>query len=189
MFLWTYTRQLAGDDDGWWKAATQRTAALLEGEHWWIDASRMIPQQTLLVDTTAILLYGLARSHDEDPAMLSGGALMGWAQPRLAPLEELVEHSLSSPPDGDSALQLWRQTYAGRRQAIVQELAYLLVAAGHRLPIAGEPVTEHGPVASLWVDLVRPQKLGHRYATLPSPALTLGLTALTSHFERPARQA
>ncbi|AEV82952.1 hypothetical protein ACWT_1933 [Actinoplanes sp. SE50] len=175
-FLWSYTEALAGGDVGWWRAATRHAADLLEADHWWLDPPALVPVQHLLVETTALLSYALARSVDGDPGAVTGAQLGGWAAARPLPLlDETVPDSL----EGSLSLLQWSRIFEEQRLRQQNDFARLLVAAGHRLPATGDPV------ADLWQDLVDRENSGRRYGLagrLPGPALALGLGAVRQQF-------
>jgi hypothetical protein len=178
-FLWSYTDALAAGDEGWWRAATRHSADLLEAEHWWLDPPGLVPVQHLLVETTALLSYALARSEDGDPEKVTGAQLAAWAAARPLPmLDETVPDSV----EGSISLLQWSRIFEQQRLRQQNDLARLLVAAGHRLPATD------GPVAALWNDLVDRRNPGRRYgpdSRLPGPALALGLGVIVQHFDRP----
>jgi hypothetical protein len=188
VLLHAYTEVLAGGDAGWWHAATQRTARLLKPEHTWIDTSRAVPRQTLLVDTTALLTYALARSHNEHPAAVTDTDLAAWTSPRLAPLERAIEHLCLAPGGDWSALWSWHGSFGRIWKAAVQEMSYLLVAAGHLLPVPGHPASDEHPAVCLWAELVERDDPTQRYASMPGPALIHGLAEVATYFARPALQ-
>ncbi len=70
----------------------------------------------------------------------------------------------------------------------MQEASYLLVAAGHLLPVPGDPASDDHPVVRLWADLVEREDPARRYASMPGPALTHGLAEVATYFTRPALQ-
>lgn len=188
MLLHAYTEALAGSDTSWWHAATRRAAGLLEREHTWIDTSRAIPRQTLLIDTTALLTYALARSRTEHPAAVTGTALAAWTSPRLAPLHQAIEHLFLAPGGDQSALWSWHGSFGRIWKAAVQETSYLLVAAGHLLPVPGHPTPDEHPAVRLWAELVERDDPTRRYASMPGPALIHGLAEVATYFARPALQ-
>ncbi len=177
---------LTGGDTSWWHAATRRTARLLGGEHTWIDTSSVIPRQALLIDTTALLTYALARSLNEHPAAVTGTELAAWACPRLTPLRQAIEHLCLVPGCDRDALWSWHGSFGRIGKAVVQEASYLLVAAGHLLPVPGHPAPGENPVVCLWADLVEREIPTRRYASMPGPALIHGLAEVAAYFARPA---
>ncbi|WIM98459.1 hypothetical protein ACTOB_002060 [Actinoplanes oblitus] len=201
-FLWSYTDALAAGDEGWWRVATRHTADLLEAEHWWLDPPGPVPVQHLLVETTALLSYALARSRDGDPDTVTGAQLAAWAAARPLPmLDETVPDSL----EGSLSLMQWSKIFEQQRLRQQNDLAGLLHAAGHQLtpaaptPAPGPlPSADPGrgpvpwpppddPVSALWCDLIDRDNPGRRYGPdfrLPGPALALGLGALVQHFDR-----
>jgi hypothetical protein len=188
VLLHAYAEVLAGGDASWWHAATRRTARLLEREHTWIDTSRAIPRQALLIDTTALLTYALARSRNEHPAAVTGMALAAWTCPRLAPLQQAIEHLCLAPGGDRSALWSWHGSLGRMWKAVVQETSYLLVAAGHLLPVPDDPAPDEHPVVCLWAELVERDDPTRRYASMPGPALIHGLAEVATYFARPALQ-
>ncbi|WP_189333617.1 hypothetical protein [Actinoplanes ianthinogenes] len=191
-FLWSYTDALAAGDEGWWRVATRHTADLLEAEHWWLDPPGPVPVQHLLVETTALLSYALARSRDGDPDTVTGAMLAAWAAARPLPmLDETVPDSI----EGSLSLMQWSKIFEEQRLRQQDDLARLLHAAGHRLPAADHQLAAPGhqrpepadPVMVLWNDLVDREHPGRRYgpdSRLPGPALALGLGAVVQHFDR-----
>ncbi|GAA2674192.1 hypothetical protein [Actinoplanes palleronii] len=178
-FLWSYTDALAAGDESWWRAATRHAADLLEADHWWLDPPGRVPVQHLLVETTALLSYALARSEDDDPETVTGAELSAWAAARPLPmLDETVPDSL----EGSISLLQWSRIFEEQRLRQQNDLARLLRAAGHHLPATDDPV------AVLWQDLVDRDHPGRRYGRdfrLPGPALALGLGAVAQQFNRP----
>ncbi|GAA4600721.1 hypothetical protein BJY16_003637 [Actinoplanes octamycinicus] len=129
-FLWSYTDALAAGDEGWWRVATRHTADLLEADHWWLDPPGLVPVQHLLVETTALLSYALARSQDGDPDTVTGAQLAAWAAARPLPmLDETVPDSL----EGSISLMQWSKIFEQQQLRQQNDLARLLEAAGHRL--------------------------------------------------------
>ncbi|GIF04297.1 hypothetical protein [Actinoplanes siamensis] len=177
-FLWSYTEALAAGDEGWWRAATRHAADLLEADHWWLDPPGLVPVQHLLVETTALLSYALARSTGGDPDTVTGAQLAAWAAARPLPmLDETVPDTVES----SISLLHWSRIFEQQRLRQQNDLARLLLAAGHQLPGGGDPV------ADLWADLVDRENPGRRYgpgSRLPGPALTLGLGAVLRQFDR-----
>ncbi|BCY06984.1 hypothetical protein [Actinoplanes sp. L3-i22] len=178
-FLWSYTDALAAGDDGWWRAATRRAADLLEADHWWLDPPVLVPVQHLLVETTALLSYALARSADGDPGAVTGAQLAAWAAAHPLPM---LDETVPDTVEGSTSLLQWSRIFEQQRLRQESDLARLLSAAGHALPGTGDPVAE------LWRDLVDRKNPGRRYGLesgLPGPALTLGLGAVRQQFDRP----
>ncbi|MFI1987713.1 hypothetical protein [Actinoplanes sp. NPDC020271] len=130
-FLWSYTDALAAGDDGWWRAATRHTADLLEADHWWLDPPAHIPVQHLLVETTALLSYALARSRDDDPGTVTGAHLAAWAAARPLPM---LDESVPDTVEGSISLLQWSRIFEEQRLRQQNDLADLLHAAGHDLP-------------------------------------------------------
>jgi hypothetical protein len=189
VLLHSYTERIAGGDTNWWRAATRRTTRLLERGHSWIDTSRPLPRQTLLIDTTALLSYALARSSDKHPAAVTGSTLATWAYMRLHPLEQSVEHLHLTAASDHSALWPWHGSFGRLRSAVVQDVAYPLVAAGHVLPVPGDPARDEDPVVRVWTDLVERENPNRRYASIPGPALVQGLAEVVAYFGRPVLAA
>lgn len=150
MFLWRYTERLAGGDDGWWRASTRRTAVLLEDAVRWAGDTETVPAPWLLVDTTAVLVHGLARSHGGHPAHVTGTDLVAWATPRIARMLRLAEDLYLRPPTDPGGMWAWHRAFGREWRATVQQVAYLLVAAGHDLFPADEPSNAGGPSATRW---------------------------------------
>ncbi|GIF13000.1 hypothetical protein [Actinoplanes teichomyceticus] len=177
-FLWSYTEALAAGDEGWWRAATRHTAELLEPEHWWLDPPGLVPVQHLLVETTALLSYALARSADGDPGRVTGAQLAAWAAARPLPM---LDETVPDSAEGSLSLLQWSRIFEQQRLRQQNDLAGLLLAAGHKLAATDDPV------AALWQDLIDGNHPGHRYGAasrLPGPALALGLGAVARHFDR-----
>jgi hypothetical protein len=185
VLLHSYTERIARGDTNWWRAATRRTTRLLERGHSWIDTSRPLPRQTLLVDTTALLTYAIARSSDEHPAAVTGSTLAAWANMRLEPVEQSVGHLYLAPAGDRSALWSWHGSFGRLCRAVVQDAAYLLVAAGHVLPVPSDPVGDDDPVVQVWTDLVEHENPNRRYTSMPGPALVHGLAEVVAYFGRP----
>ncbi|GIE85211.1 hypothetical protein [Actinoplanes regularis] len=182
-FLWSYTEALAAGDEGWWRAATRHAAALLEADHWWLEPPGPVPVQHLLVETTALLSYALARSEGADPGTVSGTRLAAWVAARPLPL---LDETVPDTVEGSISLLQWSRIFEEQRLRQENDLALLLRAAGHKLPAGHDPVDDD-PVARLWQDLVDRESPGRRYglgSRLPGPALTLGLGAVAQHFDR-----
>lgn len=178
-FLWSYTDALAAGDEGWWRAATRHAADLLEPDHWWLDPPTFVPVQHLLVETTALLSYALARSRDHDPGTVTGPQLAAWAAARPLPM---LDETVPDTAEGSTSLLQWSRIFEQQRLRQENDLAELLLAAGHELPGSGDPVT------GLWQDLINRENPGRRYglgSRLPGPALTLGLGAVLQQFDRP----
>ncbi|HWS38652.1 MAG TPA: hypothetical protein VN408_38690 [Actinoplanes sp.] len=139
MFLWRYTERLADGDDGWWYAATRRTADMLEDGFWWVDDTGPVPMAALLIDTTAVLVHGLSRSHGAHPADVTGTDLVNWATPRIAGLLQLAEDLYLRPPADPDGMWAWHRAFGREWRTTVQQVAYLLVAAGHDLLPTASP--------------------------------------------------
>jgi hypothetical protein len=177
-FLWSYTDALAAGDDGWWQAATRHAADLLEADHWWLDPPGHLPVQHVLVETTALLSYALARSRDDDPGTVTGAQLAAWAAARPLPM---LDEAVPDTVEGSMSLLQWSRIFEEQRLRQQNDLARLLLASGHELPGTDDPVT------GLWTDLIDRENPGRRYgldSRLPGPALTLGLGAVLQQFDR-----
>jgi hypothetical protein len=93
----------------------------------------------------------------------------------------MLDEAAPDSVEGSISLMQWSRIFEEQRSLQQNDLARLLLAAGHKLPGADDPVT------SLWQDLVDRDDPGRRYgpgARLPGPALTLGLGAVREHFDR-----
>ncbi|GAA1652579.1 hypothetical protein [Actinoplanes couchii] len=181
MLLWMYTDRLAAGDDGWWRASTRRTADMLSDGFWWVDDTGPDRSVWLLIDTTAVLVHGLARSHGAHPAEVTGADLVTWATPRIAGMLQLAEDLFLRPPVDPDGMWAWHRAFGQEWRATVQQVAYLLVAAGHELLPAADPVSV------LWRDLTEGDDPGRRYPAVAGPAIVHGLTEMVRHFGYPAR--
>jgi hypothetical protein len=90
-----YVTQLAGDDAGRWSACCARMGELIAS--WPSSAPRgwLDPYRQVLMQTTALLIYVVARKQGTDPAAVSPRDLLGWlaAHPVPAPSRELSRRS------------------------------------------------------------------------------------------------
>lgn len=172
----------------------------------------------LLIDTTAVLVHGLARSHGAHPAEVTGADLVTWASPRIAGMLQLAEDFFLRPPVDPDGMWAWHRAFGREWRTTVQQVAYLLVAAGHDLLPAGSghglhpsaaghgllpagaghdlhpSAAGHGllppgdPVAALWRDLTEGDDPGRRYPAVAGPAIVHGLAEMVRHFGFPAHR-
>lgn len=131
--VWEYAEQVAAGDTGSWRAATRRAADMLAAPHPTIELPRIVPMQQILLQTTALLIYGLAQSRHADPGTVTGNDLAGW----------VTQQPVPAPPDPDDTVAGEQWTAAAMRwipamKAALQrqrdDLARLLRAAGHEVP-------------------------------------------------------
>ncbi|GIE32858.1 hypothetical protein Ait01nite_059030 [Actinoplanes italicus] len=127
----------------------------------------------------------LLDSYTERLAAVTGSTLAAWANLRLEPMEQSVEHLCLAPAGDRIALWSWHGSFGRLRRAVVQDAAYLLVAAGHVLPVPGDPVRDEDPVVRVWTDLVERENPNRRYASVPGPALVQGLAEVVACIGRP----
>lgn len=118
---------LVGDDAGLWRASCHRAGDVITvrrpagpppSEMW------MEPHLQVLVEATALLVYGLARHQHAKPATLSPQDLLGWLD-RYGPAQD-------SPPR-------WRTA-----------LAAMLHTAGHETSRPGRAGDDADPVIAAW---------------------------------------
>lgn len=180
-----YADEVAGTDAGGWRAAVSRAAQLIEHRHPTVDLSHRLPLTQILLQTTALITYGLAARDDVEPGALSPLAVSAWAATRMLPL----------PPHPDSALsndlwmhadRRWRQQRDQAVERIRHDMAQLLRDAGHDVPDADvRSLSRYSadPVVATWIDLADtdPPETAARYGVFeqyPVPRIALGVTAL-----------
>lgn len=180
-----YAEDIAAGDRGQWRSATRRAAELLGPYQLTIDLARRIPLTQILLQTSALLLYGLAASNGEDPGSTSALAAFRWAAERTLPLPPYPDGSMSDT-HWVEADRRWRQDLDRAVDRLRHDLAELLRRAGHAIPDADvRSLTRHSqdPVVMTWIDLadIDPPDSPTRYGVLqqfPLPRLALGVTAL-----------
>ncbi|GAA0546450.1 hypothetical protein GCM10010172_30150 [Paractinoplanes ferrugineus] len=66
-----YADEVAGGDTGGWRAAAPRAVQLIEHRHPTVDLSHRLPLTQILLQTGALITYGLAARDGVDPGALS----------------------------------------------------------------------------------------------------------------------
>lgn len=180
-----YADEIAAGDEGKWRAATRRAAELIGHRHPTVDLSRSLPLTQILLQTTALILYGLAASDSRHPVEVSPLAVSNWAADRMLPLPPHPDGPLSDTQWVDADRE-WRFDLDRAVERIRQDLAELLRRAGHAIPDADLRSLDRysdDPVTMTWIDLADtdPPESAARYGVFeqfPVPRLALGVTAL-----------
>ena len=144
-----------------------------------------------MLQTTALLLYGLAASNSEDPGRISPLAPFRWAAERTLPLPPHPDGPMSDTRWAE-ADRRWRQDLDRAVDRLRHDLAELLRRAGHATPDADvRSLARHSedPVVMTWIDLadIDPPDSPARFGVLqqfPLPRLALGVTALSDLLDR-----
>jgi hypothetical protein len=145
----------------------------------------------ILLQTTALLFYGLAASNSEDPGSISPLAPFRWAAERMLPLPPHPDGPMSDTRWVE-ADQRWRQDLDRAVDWLRRDLAELLRQAGHAIPDADvRSLVRYSddPVVMTWIDLadIDPPDSLALYGVLqqfPLPRLALGITALNDLLDR-----
>lgn len=175
-----YAEDVAAGDRGRWRSATRRAADLLGPHQLTIDLTQRIPLTQILVQTTALLLYGLAASNSEDPGSVSALVLFRWATERTLPLPPHPDGPMSDS-HWVEADRSWRHDLDRAVDRLRHDLAELLRQAGHATPDADvRNLAQYSddPVVMTWIDLadIDPPDSPARYGVLqqfPLPRLRL----------------
>lgn len=186
-----YAQQIAAGDRGPWRAATRRAADLLGSYQLTIDLTRQVPLTQILLQTTALLVYGVAAGNGEDPGSISAMVPLRWAAERTLPLPPHPDGPTSNA-DWIEADRRWRRELDRAVDRLRHDLAELLRRAGHPVPDADiRSLARYSadPVVMTWIDLadVDPPDTPARYGLLqqfPLPRLALGITALSDLLNR-----
>lgn len=160
--IWEYADQVAAGDTGPWLAATRRAAILLAPTHPVIALPRRIPVHQVLVQTTALVVYGRTFGTRARDHVVSGPELAAW----------VTEHALPGPDAAPDAV-------AAALHRLVGTVAGMLRTAGHRVPDPGHrSLHRHSrdPVVQQWHDLTDVDD------AFPGPLLCLGVAAMSDTF-------
>lgn len=160
--IWEYADQVAAGDTGPWQAATRRAALLLAPTHPVIALPRRLPVHQVLVQTTALVVYGRTGSARFPGHVVSGPELAAWA----------VEHAVPGvgAAPGNIAAAVGR---------LLGSVAGMLRTTGHQVPEPGlRSLCRHSrePVIRLWHDLTDVDD------SFPGPLLCLGVAAMSDTF-------
>ncbi|MFC7528307.1 hypothetical protein [Actinoplanes sp. GCM10030250] len=207
--IWEYAEQVAAGDTGRWQAATRRTAILLAPTHPMIDLPHRMPVHQVLVQTTALVVHGLAMTAHTQGHMVTTRELAAWvtdhavppipATPELSPEPSRPEPASPAPasPAPASPQPASPQPAAGAPPGRLLEiaravrrqqdgLAALLRAAGHQVPDPGVRSLRHhspDPVIRQWHDLA---DVDDEDLSTPGgfrgPLLCLGIAAMADTF-------
>ncbi|GAA4953112.1 hypothetical protein [Actinoplanes utahensis] len=160
--IWEYADQVAAGDTGFWQAATRRTAVLLAPTHPVISLPRRVPVHQVLVQTTALVIYGRTRSMPIPGHVVSAPELAAW----------VTEHALPGPESAPGNI-------AAAVRHLLDSVAAMLRTAGHRIPEPGpRALGRHSrdPVVQQWHDLADVDD------GFPGPLLCLGVAAMADTF-------
>ncbi|MEV6489305.1 hypothetical protein AB0M20_11850 [Actinoplanes sp. NPDC051633] len=177
-----FAEKIAAGDTGGWGSAVRHAAGWLSPQHPVIDLGRRIPLPQLMLQASALLVYGLARSRGTEPSTISAREVVDW----------VTERRLPPPPDPprsiDEAVEmltLWRHELDDAADRQVRDLGALLRIAGHLVPAPGHRSLERfssDPVVATWLALVDTEAPGVQPASMmdqfPATLLSLGLHAL-----------
>lgn len=186
-----YAYQVAAGDRGRWRSATRCAADLLASHDLTIDLGRRLPLPQILLQSTALIVYGLAARDATDPTDASPLAVHRW----------IVEHLPPCPPHPDSTLTVeqwqavdrrWRRDLQCTTDRLRHDLADLLRRAGHEVPDADiRSLLRYSadPVVMTWIDLadIDAPDTPARYSVgeqFPLPRLALGVSAYNDLFEQ-----
>jgi len=185
--VWEYAAQLAAGDTRSWRSSTGRAADLLAPRHTVIDLPRLLPLRQVLVQTTALLVYAIARGDGGEPAAVTGGQVASWVVDRPVP-HPLDAHGAARTEQGAASFVRWRTELAAAVQRQQDDLAAMLRRAGHDVPRAGaRSLDRHSPdpVIALWLDLVDRDTEAAAYGYnggYTGPLLALGLAGVIDTF-------
>lgn len=186
--LQRYAGRLAAGESLWWARAVRHAATLLAP---FDQAFQSLEHETdayVTVQTSALLVYGLARSRDQEPSVVVADALAAWAKARSVPEPPEYEATMS-PDEWDAAHARWlrlRRLVVDRQMG---DLSALLHAAGNHIPPASVRSLDRFsrcPVTALWQDLVDKEPddiaLYGYYGGSTGPLLALGLAGIRTIF-------
>ncbi|MBW6440161.1 hypothetical protein KZ829_41195 [Actinoplanes hulinensis] len=163
--IWEYADQVAAGDTGLWQAATRRAAILLAPTHPVISLPYRMPVHQVLVQTTALVVYGRTRTAGTPGHVVTGFELAAW----------VAEHVLPGPDAGPGAVAT-----AVRRQ--LDCIAGMLRSTGHHVPEPGPRALHRyspDPVVRLWHDLA---DVDDAPGLGGFPLLCLGVAAMSDTF-------
>ena len=105
-----YAEQIAAGGDACWRGAVRHAAGWVGAQHPTVDLGRQVPLPQLSVQAIALLVYGMARSGDVDPAMVCARQIIEWVDERRLPMPPDLS---DLPGSGDlrecaDRLRLWR---------------------------------------------------------------------------------
>ncbi|MEU4428147.1 hypothetical protein AB0F81_46645, partial [Actinoplanes sp. NPDC024001] len=83
--IWEYAQQVAAGDTGGWQAATLRAAILLAPTCPVLALPHRMPVHHVLVQTTALIVHGLARTARHPDHVVTGRELAVWAAEHTVP--------------------------------------------------------------------------------------------------------
>ncbi|WP_430791620.1 hypothetical protein [Actinoplanes sp. G11-F43] len=160
--IWEYADQVAAGDTGTWWTATRRAAVLLAPTHPVITVTGRLPVHQVLVQTTALVVYGRTHGSTAPGHVVSGPELAAW----------VTAHALPAPDTAAGNLAV-----AVRR--LLDGVAAMLRSAGHQVPDPGlRSLRRHSrdPVIQQWHDLADVDD------AFPGPLLCLGVAAMSDTF-------
>lgn len=163
-----YAEQVTAGDTGWWRRAVRHAAGWTHAQHPVIDLDRLVPLPQLMVQATALVVYGLARSRNADPRTITAAEVLDWVARRQLPdppelTGPIPAHELSELAD---RVRLWRHDVDDAAEQQLRDLAALLGAAGHPVPARGYHSLEMLLARSCDRDLAGP---GRHRTTEPRP--------------------
>jgi hypothetical protein len=105
-----YADAVAGGDAGDWAAACRRASAVIEPHRAWRTNIYRDLWQMSLLESTALLIYALARSRGTTPDAITEGVLLAWLtaqpQPRSVEVARLLQaagHAAPAPTNAKYA--------------------------------------------------------------------------------------